>query len=114
MCQGEVEGRSSASLLNQSGLLHRSPKCLWGRRCRVDHLLHFSDFCCRKAADLGVLADYRLVLRQIDAEGLVIRYIALDPLDIGAELVQHFIRLGGSVSKLAALKGADFRDVSLD
>jgi hypothetical protein len=49
----------------------------------VDHLAHFGDFRRREAADLGVLLDDALVLREIDAEGLVGRDKALDPLVVG-------------------------------
>ena len=61
-----------------------------------------------------MLADDGLVLGEIDAEGLVVRDLALDPLDVGAELGKHFIRLGGSPPKLIAFEGADRRYVSLD
>ena len=60
-------------------------------RRRVDHLAHFGDLGCGKAADLGVLANDRFVLGEIDAERLVVGDIALDPLDVGAELMQDLI-----------------------
>src|SRR5712692_2322937 len=85
-----------------------------GRGGRIDHLLHFSDLCRWKAADLSMLADDGLVPGEIHTEGLVVSDVALDPLDVGAELVQHLIRLGGSSPKLLPLKGADFGDVSLN
>src|SRR6266536_1370582 len=53
---------------------------------RVNHFLHFGNLCSRKAADLGVFVNYRFVLSEIDAEGLVVSDVALDPLDVGAEL----------------------------
>jgi hypothetical protein len=46
------------------------------RRRRIDHLLHFSDFCRRKAADLSLLPDNSLIVCEIDAEGFVISYVA--------------------------------------
>ena len=57
-----------------------------------------------------MLPDNSLILCEIDAEGFVISYVALDPLDIRTELVQHFIRLGGSAPKLLPLKSAYFGD----
>src|SRR6266571_3975889 len=94
----------------------------WKIRCRasrrrgrrIDHLLHFGDFCRRKAADLSVLMDDGFVSGEIATEGLVVSDVALDPLDVGAELTQHLIRLGGSSPELLPLKGADLGDVSLN
>src|SRR4249920_3771427 len=60
-------------------------------RRRVDHLAHFGDLGRGKSADLGVLADDGFVLGEIDAERLVVGDIALDPLDVGAELMQDLI-----------------------
>ncbi|MGA9007683.1 MAG: hypothetical protein WBE48_09490 [Xanthobacteraceae bacterium] len=65
-------------------------------------------------ADLSVLSDDSLILGEVDAKGLVISYVALDPLDIRTELVQHLIRFGGSTPELLSLKSADFGDVSLN
>src|SRR6266511_3338760 len=81
---------------------------------RVNHFLHFGNLCSRKAADLGVFVNYRFVLSEIDAEGLVFSDVALDPLDVGAELVQHFIRLGRRPLQLLTLKGAERGDFSLN
>src|SRR4051812_20982988 len=58
---------------------------------RVDHLADFGDLGRRKAADLGVLADHALILGEIDAEGLVVSDVALDPLDVGADLAQRVV-----------------------
>src|ERR1700730_10280492 len=92
----------------------RSPAPLRGRGRRIDHLLHFSDLCRWKATDLSVLADYRLVLGEIDAEGLAVSDIALDPLDVGAELAKHLIRLGGSAPQLLPLKAPNSWDFSFN
>jgi hypothetical protein len=55
-----------------------------------------------------VLPDYGLVRGQIDAEGLIVGNVALDPLDVGAELVQRLIRFGGSAPELLPLKVPTF------
>ena len=57
-----------------------------------------------------MLADDGFVLGEIHTEGLVVSDVALDPLDVGAELVQHLIRLGGSSPKLLPLKEADRKE----
>src|SRR5207237_2558345 len=80
----------------------------------VDHLANFGDLGRREAADLGVLFDDRLVLGEIDAEGLVGRDIALDPLDVGAQIAQHAIRFRRGALQLLALQAADRRDIPLD
>jgi hypothetical protein len=61
-----------------------------------------------------VLADDRLILREIDAERLVGRDEAFDPLNVGAEPAQHLVRLGGGGAQLLALEGADFGNVALN
>jgi hypothetical protein len=68
------------------------------RRCgrRIDHLPHLSDFRSRKATDLSVLPDDGLVPGEINAKSLIVSDIALDPLDVRTEPVQHLVRLGGS------------------
>src|SRR3954447_15860764 len=81
---------------------------------RVDHLAHFGDPGRRKAADLGVLADDVLVFRQVDAERVVGGDIALDPLDVGAEIAQHAVRFGRRSPELLALQTACAGNVALD
>src|SRR5215471_17274246 len=81
---------------------------------RIDHLAYFRDLRRRKAADLGVLADDGLVLGKVDAERLVVSDEALDPLNVGAELMQHLVRFRGGPAQLLTLEAADPRDVSLD
>jgi hypothetical protein len=81
---------------------------------RVDHLADLDDPGRRKAADPGVLADDVLVFRQIDAERLVGGDVALDPLDIRAEIAQHAVRLGRRPSQLLALQAAGAGNVVLD
>src|SRR5437764_6562358 len=79
----------------------------------VDHFTNFGDLGGWEAADLGVLPDNRLVLGEIDAEGLVGRDKALDPLDVGAELAQDAVRLRRGALQLLALEAADRRDVAI-
>jgi hypothetical protein len=62
---------------------------------RIDHLPHLSDLRGRKATDLSVLSDDRLVLGEINAKSLIVSNIALDPLDVRTEPVQHLVRLRG-------------------
>src|SRR6516162_580712 len=85
-----------------------------GRGGRIDHLLHFGDLCRRKAADLGVFADDGLVLGEIDAKGLVVGYVALDPLNVGTELMQDLVRFCSRRAQLFALECADFRNIPFD
>src|SRR5271155_1740904 len=80
----------------------------------IDHLAHFGDLGRRKAADLGVLFDDVLVLREIDAERLVGRDIALDPLNIGAELAQDAVRFRRGALQLLAFEAAGAGNVALD
>ena len=61
-----------------------------------------------------MLADDGLVLGEIDAERLIVSDLALDPLEFGAELMQHLIRFSRSSPELLPLKAADFGDVSLN
>src|SRR5262249_58501279 len=68
--------------------MRRSARISRGLGCWIDHLLDFSDLGRRKAADLGVLADDGLVLGEIDAKGLVVGHVALDPLNVRTELTQ--------------------------
>src|SRR5205085_5019485 len=80
----------------------------------IDHLADFGDLARREAADLGVFLDDRLILGEVDAEGLVGGDIAVDPLDVGAELAQYLVRFRRRAAKLLALEAADRRDVALD
>src|SRR4051794_39394703 len=93
---------------------HPPRRSIGSGRGWVDGLADFSDRGGRKPADLGVLADRVLILGQVHAEGLVVRDVALDPLDVRGKLVEHFIRLHRCLAQLLALKAADLRDVSLD
>jgi len=81
---------------------------------RVDHLADFGDLGRRKAADLGVLFDDVLVFREIDAERLVGGDIALDPLDVGAELAQDVVRFCRRAAQLLAIEAAGCRNVAFD
>ena len=80
----------------------------------VDHLPHLGDLGGREAAHLSVLTDRVLVLGQIDAERLVVGYVALDPLNVGSKLVERLVGLRRSAAKLLALERAYLRDFPLD
>ncbi len=60
---------------------------------RVDHAADFGDLVGREAGEPGVLVDHRLVLGDVDAEGLVLGDVGLHPLDARAELGER--RVGG-------------------
>ena len=55
-----------------------------------------------------MLADDDLVLGKINTEGLVVSDVALNPLDVGTELVQRLIRLGGSARSCSRSKVPTF------
>lgn len=55
-----------------------------------------------------------IVRGKINAEGLVISDVALDPLYVWSEMMQHLVRLGGRFAELFPLKGANLRNVSLN
>ena len=80
----------------------------------IDHLPDLGDLGGGEAAHLGVLLDDVLVLRQIDAEGLVAGDVALLPLDVGAELLQDLVRLCRRAAQLFARECADGGDVAFD
>src|SRR6266404_5303617 len=63
------------------------------RRRRVDHAADLGDLVRRKAAAPGVLVNDRLVVGKVDAKGLIGSDVALDPLDVGTELLQGRVRL---------------------
>src|SRR6516164_1683305 len=90
---------------------HKSSGC--GGRW-IDHLLYRGDFGCRKAANLGVLANDCLVFRKIHAEGFIIGNITLDPLDVGAKLTQHIVRFRGGLAQLFPLESSDPWDIAFD
>src|SRR5215831_14170132 len=69
----------------------------------IDHIANLSDLGGRKAADLRVLADDGLICGQINAKRLIVRNVAFEPLDIGAKLAQHAIRLLCRSAELFAL-----------
>src|SRR6516162_888347 len=94
--------------------MRRSARISRGLGCWIDHLLDFSDLGRRKAADLGVLADDGLVLSEIDAKGLVVGHVALDPLNVRTELTQDLVRFCRRPSQLFALQRADLRNIPFD
>jgi hypothetical protein len=66
------------------------------RRRRVDDRLHLGDLVGGETALARVLADRLLVGGDVDAEGLVFHHVAVDPLDLRADLAQGRAGLGGS------------------
>ena len=84
------------------------------RRWSDRYLLHHGDFVCRKTANFGVRADNGLVFGKIDAEGLIIGNITLDPLDVGAKLTQHFVRFCRRLAQLLAIESSDLWDIAFD
>jgi hypothetical protein len=83
-------------------------------RGRIDQFLDFSDLGRRETADPRMLGDDAFVFGQIDAEGFVVGYKTLDPLNVRPELLQDLIRFCGRRSELFAFERADLWDVSLD
>src|ERR1700745_344855 len=74
---------------------------------RVDHPADFGDLVRREAAAPGVLTDDRLVLGKVNTKGFVIGDVALDPLDVGAELPEGRIRLLRGLAQSLPLGAAD-------
>jgi hypothetical protein len=64
---------------------------------------------------LGVERCFRLKnFGKINAEGLVLSDVALNPLDVWSEIPKDVVRFSCRSAKLVALKGADIRNVSLN
>src|SRR5262245_23527734 len=61
-----------------------------------------------------MLHDHGLVLREVDAEGLALGHVAVDPLDVRGELREGLVRLGGSAAQLLARQRADARNIPFD
>src|SRR5439155_16139560 len=68
----------------------------------------------RKAAPLRVLVYQRFVFGEIDAESLIRRNVALDPLNVGAELLQGRVRLLRGLAQGLPLGAADRGQLALD
>src|SRR6516225_2610834 len=85
-----------------------------GRGGRVDHPPDLGDLVGREAASPGVLLNDRLVLCEVDAKGLVVGDVALDPLDIGTELFEGRVRLLRGLSQGLPLGAADRRQFAFD
>src|SRR5262245_1072129 len=84
------------------------------RRGWIDHALDRRDLSGRKSTDPCVFTDQLLARRQINAEQLVFCDVALDPLDIGAELLERLIRLDRRFLELSRIERTGLRDVALD
>src|SRR5271168_1185155 len=80
----------------------------------VYHLANFGNLGRRKSTDLRMLLDDRLVLGEINAEGLVVGYIALNPLDFRTELPQRLIGLRCRTTKLLPIERSGARNVAFD
>ena len=61
-----------------------------------------------------MLADNGLVFGKVDAEGLIIGNITLDPLDVGAKLTQYLVRFCRGLAQLLALDSSDLWDIAFD
>src|SRR6266404_5663766 len=84
------------------------------RRRRVDHAADLGDLVRRKAAQPGVLVNDRLVVSKIDAKGLIGSDVALDPLDVGTELLQGRVRLLRRLAQGLPFGAADRRQLAFD
>src|SRR5262249_40407953 len=80
----------------------------------IDHIANLSDLGGRKAADLRVLADDGLICGPINEKRLIVRNLAFEPLDIGAKLAQHTIRLLCRSAELFAFEGAHPWNIPFD
>src|SRR4029079_2019036 len=110
MLKGKGPGLPSRGLLLFSKAQPTPPlHKLRGCRCRIDRALDLGNPVGGKAAHLGVLADQRRVLGQIDAVDLVLRDVRFHPLDVSAKLAEDGIRLFCRRAHLLALQGADGR-----
>src|SRR5712692_10470598 len=81
---------------------------------RIDHGADLGDLAGGKSADLRVLADDGFILGEIDAKGLVSGDEALDPLDVGTELMQRLVGFRRRPAQLLALQAADLGNIPLD
>src|SRR5438477_3273484 len=84
------------------------------RRGRVDGFANLRDTVCREPSLPGMFADQFLVRGDVDAVDLVIRNVAVQPLDLGTELAQH---AAGSLRDGGELVGRHFtrvRNFALD
>src|SRR6266478_3804687 len=84
------------------------------RRRRVDHAADLGDLVRRKAAAPGVLVNDRLVVGKVDAKGLVGSDVALDPLDLGTELLQGRVRLLRRLAQSLPFGAVDRRQLAFD
>src|SRR5262249_21775656 len=112
-CRHPVVHRAS-DITSAFASMRRRARISRGLSCRIDHLLDFSDLGRRKAAHLGMFADDGLVLGEIDAKGLVVGHVALDPLNVRTELTQDLVRFCRRPSQLFALQRADIRNIPFD
>jgi hypothetical protein len=67
-----------------------------------------------EAGEFRVPADHVLVLRDIDAEGLVPGNVAVLPVNGGGELLQGCVRLGRSGGEAGAIKRTDVGDITTE
>jgi len=83
-------------------------------RGRIDPGVHARDRVGRKPGFLGVLADQVFARRPIDAENLVGRDVALDPLNVRSKLAQRAARGLGCALQFCAVEAANAGHVSLN
>src|SRR5262245_29425959 len=107
-----LERRSCTSAPSQRASV--SGPDLLQRTCRADHLADLGDLGRWKAADLGMLANDRLVLGKIDAERLIGCDKAFDPLNVRCELGEGLVGFLGRAPELLSLQRADLWDVPFD
>lgn len=62
---------------------------------------------CWEARGLGMLADEVLAGRPVDTVDLVVRYVALDPLNVGTEVAEDRTRRLGRTLKIACTEFAN-------
>src|SRR6185437_5732206 len=84
-------------------------------RCQgIDDLWNLDDAGDRDTAELRVLADQLFIGREINAEGLIARDIAVLPLDAIADLLDGPIGGAGGTAQLHDRHASHARDVALD
>src|SRR5262245_60429795 len=106
--------RSSHGLLSEHRSSYQLLQTSRGFRSGVDHLLHRGNLCRWKSADRSVFADNGLILGKIDTERLIVGDVALDPLNIWAELTQNFIRFRCRSPQLFAFECAHLWNITLN
>jgi hypothetical protein len=72
----------------------------------VEHTFDLGDFRRRKSAHLSMFPNRAFILGKVDAKGLAVRQVALDPLDVSSpDLAKSIVGCGGRTG------GVDLRSV---